>query len=67
VASSSDVGSKRESVLAGGGGPGILCDGMNPWRSCAPVGKNCCAYRNTEEAEGGEEYRTNIFALTKEG
>jgi hypothetical protein len=36
-----------ESVLEGGGGLGdalILCDGMNPYRSCAREGKNCCAY-----------------------
>jgi hypothetical protein len=59
-----------ESVLEGGGGPGdalILCDGMNPCRSCAREGKNCCAYTNTEEVEGGEKYRTNICGLTKEG
>jgi hypothetical protein len=59
-----------ESELEGGGGPGdafSLCDGMNPCRSCACEGKNCCAYKNLEEAEGGEEFRTSICALTKEG
>jgi hypothetical protein len=59
-----------ESVLEGGGGPGdtlILCDGMNSCRSCACEGKNCCATKNTEEAGGGEEYRTNICMLTKNG
>jgi hypothetical protein len=60
----------RESVLEGGGGPGdalILCDGMNPCRSCARKGKNCCDYESPEQAEGGEEYRTSICGSTKEG
>jgi hypothetical protein len=59
-----------ESVVEGGGGPGdavILCDGLNPCRSCAHEGKNCCAYKYREEAEGGEEYRTTVCGLMKEG
>jgi hypothetical protein len=64
------MSAEGESELEGEGGSCdafILCDGMNPCRSCACQGKEPCAYKYTEEGEGGEEYRTNVYALTKEG